>query len=230
MKENDYEIQKNLEKLYRGDHTNFLTINLQTKISNRLPKKTFQIYYPYPDADKVILYRQKLPIIRLFKINSPKELQHSDILGSLFALNIRSEVFGDIVYHENNFYLYLLDDISDYVFQELKQVGSTPIALEEVQNTYLENYQRTYEEIKIIISSLRIDTILARLIGASREQIKTIIKTKQVLINYQLNFKPDYLIKEGDIFSIRGHGKYRFHKIIGTTKKNNLIILLDKYK
>ena len=36
-------------------------------------------------------------------------------------------------------------------------------------------------------------------------------------------------LDEGDIFSIRKFGKYRFEGIVGRTKKDNFIISIDKY-
>ena len=36
-------------------------------------------------------------------------------------------------------------------------------------------------------------------------------------------------IDEGDIFSIRKFGKYRFEGIVGRTKKDNFIISINKY-
>lgn len=229
MKINTYEIEKNLEKLKKGIPTGFITGNVFNQISKKLTKKDYNIYKPYQEADKIILYKNKLPNIKLYKIESFNDLTHQSILGSLFGLNITSETFGDIVYYNNNFYVYLLDTISNLVINELNTIGNNHIKLIEVDNNILENYKRNYEKIEIIVSSLRIDTIISRLINTNRDKSKEIIKEKLVTLNYETLTKYDYIIKENDIFSIKKYGKYKFIKIIKKTKKDNYIICINKY-
>lgn len=229
MKMNNYEIEKNIEKLKKGIPTGFITGNVFNEISKKLTKKEYNIYKPYQESDKIILYKNKLPNIKLYKIESFNDLTHQSILGSLFGLNITSETFGDIVYYNNNFYIYLLDCISDLVLNELNTIGNNHIKLIEVDNNLLENYERNYEKIEIIVSSLRIDTIISRLINTNRDKSKEIIKDKLVTLNYETLTKYDYIIKENDIFSIKKYGKYKFIKIIKKTKKDNYIIWINKY-
>ena len=142
MKTNYYEIEKNIEKLSRGEPTNFLTYNIYKEITKKLPKNSYNIYKPYKDSDKLILYTNTLPIIKLYKINSYNPLTHQSILGSLFSLNITPETFGDIILYNNNFYIYLTDQISNLVLNELTQIGNNKIKLEEVNINLLENYER----------------------------------------------------------------------------------------
>ena len=229
MKTNNYEIEKNIEKLKKGIPTGFITGNIFNQISKKLTKKDYNIYKPYEEADKIILYKNKLPNIKLYKIESFNKLTHQSILGSLFGLNITNETFGDIVYYNNNFYIYLLENICDLVLNELNYIGNNYIKLIEVDNNLLEYYERNYEKIEIIVSSLRIDTIISRLTNTNRDKSKEIIKEKLVTLNYETLTKYDYIIKENDIFSIKKYGKYKFIKIIKKTKKDNYIIWLNKY-
>ena len=122
MKQNTYEIEKNLDKLTQDIPTGFLTQNIATKIKNKLKKNNYQELYPYKDAEKTILYKNKLPSIKLYKIECKNKLKHSSILGSLFALNITSEVFGDIIEYEDSFYIYLLETISNLIENELTTI------------------------------------------------------------------------------------------------------------
>ena len=129
MKQNVYEIEKNVEKLLRGGSTGFLTCKVGNEVQRRLKKKSFFIYSPFDEAEKIILYTSLVPSIRLFKICCYKddELKHSAIMGSLFGLNITNEKFGDIIRWNNNFYAYLLDDICNFVIEELKMIGNIPV-------------------------------------------------------------------------------------------------------
>ena len=229
MKQNTYEIEKNLDKLTQDIPTGFLTQNIATRIKNKLKKNTYQELYPYKDAEKTILYKNKLPSIKLYKIECKNKLKHSSILGSLFALNITSEVFGDIIEYEDSFYIYLLETISNLIENELTTIDKYQIKLKEVPLNTLENFKRNYEQIELIVTSLRIDTIISKLIGCNREKISELIKDKLITLNYETVTKKEYQLKENDIFSIKKYGKYRFKEIIGKTKKENYIILIEKY-
>ena len=229
MKTNYYEIEKNIEKILKNEPTNFLTQNIYKEIISKLPKNSYNTYSPYQDSDKVILYTTKLPNIKLYKIISPQPITHQSILGSLFSLNITPETFGDIILYKDNFYIYLIDTISDLVKTELTKIGNTPIKLEEIDINLLYNYKRNYQEIELIVSSLRIDNVLSKLLNTNRNKTKDIIKDKIVTLNYEILTKSDYILKENDTFSIKKYGKYKYINIIKNTKKNNYIILIKKY-
>ena len=49
------------------------------------------------------------------------------------------------------------------------------------------------------------------------------------MLNYDFLKNSDYKLHEGDIFSIKRIGKYKYNGIIKTTKKDNYIIQLNKY-
>lgn len=229
MKTNYYEIEKNIEKLKRGKFTNFLTPNIYKEIIKKLPKNSYHIYLPYKDSDKLILYTKEIPSIKLYKITSYYSLTHQSILGSLFSLNITPETFGDIVLYNDTFYLYLTESISHLIETELTQIGNNPIKLVNVDINLLKNYERSYQDIELIVSSLRIDNVLSKLLETNRTKTKDIINNKLVTLNYELLTKSDYILKENDIFSIKKYGKYKYTGIIKTTKKNNYIILIKKY-
>lgn len=224
-----YEINKNIEKLLNGGYTNFITPNYLKLISYRLKSNEYNIYYLYDDCDKVILYTDEIPKVRLLEIVSYRELRHSDILGSLFGLNISNEVFGDIIIYNGKYYVYLIDEISDFVKDNLNMIGSNYVKLKEVDLDTLNYYKREFKDYSLIVSSNRIDTVVSRIIGTSRDKVKEKIKNKEIILNYEVLSNNSYVLKEGDVFSIRKYGKYKFMGIEKMTKKDNYIINLKKY-
>lgn len=150
-------------------------------------------------------------------------------MGSLFGLNITAEMFGDIIKFDNYFYVYLLDSISDFVCDNLNMVGNIPVSLEEVNIDLLEDFHREYEEIELIVSSLRIDTVISRLIGCNRDAIGEKAKNQEIIVNDDIVKKISNTLKEGDIFSIKRYGKFKFRGIINKTKKDNFIIKINRY-
>ena len=224
-----YNTKKNIDKIKRGENTYFLDPKEANLVKSKLKKNEYQIYQPYPESNKVILYTNKLPKIILYQIKTKIELRHQDILGSIFSLNITNEMFGDIIIENNQYYIYVLDIISNYIKSNLLFIKNSPIELEEIDICTLNNHHQQYEENTIIVSSLRIDTIISRIINTNRSLVIEKIKDKDILLNYDILTKNSYLLKENDIFSIRKHGKYKFIGIEKTTKKNNYIVKYLKY-
>ena len=228
-KKDYYIIEKNVNRIMRGEYTNFLDPQTLKCVISKLKRSDYKIYSPYEESEKKILYTDDIPNIRLLEIISYDKLIHPQIMGSLYGLNIDSELFGDIIITDNHYYIMVVDTIYDYIMNCFNMVGNHHIKLKEVPLDTLDNYERKYQEIELIVSSLRIDNIISSIIGTSREQIKKKFQDDQVILNYEICHKVNYLLKENDVFSIRRYGKYKFIGIIKDTKKGNYLIKFNKY-
>ena len=228
-KKDYYIIEKNISRILRGEETNFLDQGTYKKVISKLKNTKYQTYYPYPESEKVIIYTKKMPNIKLLEIISYNPLTHREIMGSLFGLNIDSELFGDIIITNNHYYIMIIESIYDLLLNEYKMIGRNPIELKEVPLDTLNDYQRKYEAIELITSSLRIDNVISKLIGKSREEIRMKFLNDEIIINYEVCHRINYTLKENDIFSIRKYGKYKYIGIINKTKKDNYIISINKY-
>ena len=229
MKSDVYKINNAVEKIKTGKNTQFLDGRELKIVTGKLKKNEYNVYYPYKDSEKVMLYTGKVPKVKLFKIYTVENIRHQDILGSLFALNIDSSYFGDIVLYNDYYYVFVSEDLALYIKDNLKMICNKKVSLEEVDLSVLDNYERKYEEKEMIVSSLRIDNVVSGIINTSRKVALDKIKNKEVVVNYDVMNKNSYILKENDIFSIRRYGKYKFVGIVKSTKKNNFIIRYLKY-
>lgn len=229
MKSDVYKINNAVEKIKTGKNTQFLDGRELKIVTGKLKKNEYNVYYPYKDSEKVMLYTGKVPKVKLFKIYTVENIRHQDILGSLFALNIDSSYFGDIVLYNDYYYVFVSEDLALYIKDNLKMIGNKKVSLEEVNLSVLDNYERKYEEKEMIISSLRVDNVVSGIINTSRKVALDKIKNKEVIVNYGVMNKNSYVLKENDIFSIRRYGKYKFVGIVKSTKKNNFIVRYLKY-
>ncbi len=229
MRKDIYKIDNSVEKILNGKNTLFLDVNEFKLVASKLKKKDYNVYYPYKDSEKVILYVKSIPKVTLFKIKSYSKLRHQDILGAILSLNISSSYLGDIIIDNDNYYFYIISDLSDFIKNNLNIIGNTKVLLEEIDLTLLENYERKYKELETIVSSLRIDTVISRIIKINREEVINKIKNKEVLLNHEVLTKNSYILKENDIFSIKRYGKYKYIDIVNNTKKNNLVIKYLQY-
>ena len=229
MKKDIYKIDNSIEKLLNNKHTLFLDQKELLDIKSKINKNKYNIYYPNKSSEKVILYKDNIPSVSLYKINSFNELKHQQILGSLMSLNISSSYLGDIIKYQDNFYFYILSDLDNFINEEFKYVGNNKITIEKIELDYLKDYEREYEEMKFIVSSNRIDNVISRLINTNRDKVIDIIKNKDVILNYSILTKNSYNLKENDIFSIRRYGKYKYVGIKNTTKKDKIVVSVLKY-
>lgn len=119
--------------------------------------------------------------------------------------------------------------IKNYLISNLINIGKNKVLLEEVDLSIISNYEISYDKINLLVSSLRLDNVVSSLTYQSRNQVNTLFKDKSILVNYAVNNKRNYILKENDIISIRKFGKYRFDTILKKTNKNRYILNMRKY-
>lgn len=223
-----WKIQSNIEKIERGGSTNFLNkkdIYTITKILDKRNVK-YQVFIPYEDAEKQVIYVNNKNVT-LYLMKTKEKLTHPKILGTLFSLSLVEDCFGDIIIDKDHYYIMIVDKIKKYMETNFIKVGKIKVSLEERDFSEIEDYQLSYQERKLSISSLRIDNVVAKLIPTSRKKAIEEISNQRVTINYELLKNNNYIVKENDIFSIRGVGKF---KVVSTTNTNEkYILILYKY-
>jgi len=229
-KQNKIELENIIFKLKSVKSTYFLDEKMIQLASSVLKKQNIEhyIFYPYEAASYGILYSNVKPNISLLKINTEETLTHSSIMGSLYHLNLKREIFGDIII-KDSYYVIVMKHMAEYIKQNIYQIGRARVNIEECELDEIKEYKPTYEEITMTVSSERIDTVTAKIIGTSRSIVEEKFKNKEIILNYEIATKSSYNLKEGDIFSIRKYGKYKYLGIIDTSKRNKLIIKCQKY-
>ena len=223
-----YTVEKIVEKVLYSNSTNFVEIKYLNRVKKELKNVKYNIYEPFSDATKIILYN-KMPNIKIYEIVSSNDLRHQDILGTLYSLNISDEMFGDVVIWNNRDFIIILSSIDNYIKSNLTSIRNSKVELIEKDPYYLRDYKQEYEECIIIVPSIRVDVIVSKIINSSRSNALEKIKNGDIYLNYELLTKPTYMLKENDIFSIRKYGKYKFLGEINRTKKGSLVIKYLKY-
>lgn len=228
-KKDYYIVSKNVEKLIKGDYTNFLDPLILRKVISKLKNIKYNIYSPICESDKKIIYIKNIPKVRLLEIISYDNLLHSDIMGSLFNMKIDPELFGDIIIYNNHYYVIIMDRVYKMLRTDFNMVGNHSVRVEERPLELLEDFERKYQAIDFVVSSCRLDNIVCKLIGTSRDSMKKLFVSDSVILNYEVCHKANHILNKDDIFSIRKYGKYRFDGIVKKTKKNNYIVKCSKY-
>jgi len=228
---NNYFIINMIERVMNGECTLFLNqaeFNKITRILNK-EKVKYKVFYPYEEAEKVIVYRDKEPEVTLLEIKSKKDIKHADILGSLFGNNISPNNYGDIIIMNDRYYLIVFDKLLKFFLNQFNQVGRISIEVKEAELSLISGYRIKYEELRLLCSSLRIDNVVSSITNLSRSSVDDLFLKGNILLNYD-NVKKFKILEEGDILSIRKYGKYKFNRILGQNKKGKIIIEILKYK
>lgn len=224
-----YEIQKNVTRLDNGQPTFFLDPSEAKEVKRKFGKNKLNVFSPNRDSEKIIYYLEREPEVLLYEIKCSNELRHQDILGTMYSLNISKEMYGDIILNDGRYFIYILKLFQNYFEMNFTKVRNSKIELVELDLDYLKDYERAYEELELIVSSERIDTIVSHLSGTSRAMIKEKVKDKEILLNNELLKNLSYTLKENDTFSIRKIGKFKYIGIIKTTKNGNYIVKILRY-
>ena len=225
--------------------TEFLTlpqIDLCLSMVNRLNYAGMTFFGGATDCDRKVLrfgktedlgYEEPFPIVCL-KIGPlaekfAKELTHRDYLGALMNLGIQRENLGDIFVQGKGAYLFCLERIAPFLVEELHQAGRNPIkaCLTETPKELLQREKRTEN---ILAASARLDGIIAKLYHFSRSQSMELFQAKKIYVNSRLCENNSYSLKEGDIISVRGHGKFRFVGTVRETKKGKFSFQVEIYQ
>lgn len=155
-------------------------------------------------------------------------LIHRDFLGSLMGLGIRREVLGDIIVSGNCGYLFCLDTISEYIIDNLTQVRHTTVKCELTENIPTDVLpQHEYRE--LIVSSERLDVIIAAIYNMSRSQVLPIFHTEKVFVNGVVKQSPSIIVSVYDKISVRGFGRFIYRGVLRTTKKDRLVIGVEVF-
>lgn len=156
------------------------------------------------------------------------ELNHRDFLGALMHLGIERDVLGDIMIRDNTAYVFCLDQIADFICKELTKVKHTNIKC-ELTAPDIPALTPTLVDEEFPVASLRLDGVIASLLHLSRKEALSLFEEKRVTLNGRITGRNSTLLKDGDVFSVRGHGKFIFDHAGGSTRKGKVYVHIKRY-
>lgn len=154
--------------------------------------------------------------------------EHRDVLGSLVGLGLKRDRLGDILLTEEKQQIVVANEIADYIQIHLQQISRYSIRCEAVSLSEVAIPSEDWRFQNKTVSSLRLDVILSELLSSSRAKITPLIKAGRVKVNWKVVEQTSLTLKEGDILSVKGHGRFLFAEIEGLTKKEKFRVKLGK--
>lgn len=157
-------------------------------------------------------------------------ITHRDVLGSLMALGIERDTVGDIFVTEGSAAVFVYEKIAPLISDNLTKIGRIGVKIETDIKAGFPLPERKYEELSLSVASLRLDNIVRSVTGTSRTAaVEKYIMPQFVQLNGTVCADVSKQLCEGDIFSVRGKGKFRLENIGGTGRKGNIHITVKKY-
>lgn len=214
----------------------FLNLEEQSILANSY--LLYKTYGGYDMAERVIagfgenMENEDFPIRYL--IISPvmqkfsDSLTHRDFLGALMNLGIKREMLGDIIVSDNCGYLICHRQIENYIKDNLTRIKHTGITVKPL-DCLPDNIISTPEPEELIVSSLRLDVIVSAVYKLSRNESSKLFTAGRIFVNSKLIENSSYQIKENDIISVRGFGRFSFLGQLRKTKKERLAVEIRRY-
>ena len=243
-------LQKRLIELskiaYQRDivtYSDFLNLN-ELNILHTTPKQEwFSCYetyggYEYSERQMVaflpdaLCYEKKYPICALkvepLQRKFSEDLSHRDYLGSILNLGIDRCKLGDILIEDNYAIIFVHQSLRNFIMEELRRIRHTSVHITEIDAVDV-TYQPKTKEISGTVSSLRLDSLLSLAFSSSRSKLVTYIENGKVFVNGKLITSNGYQIKEDDIISVRGMGRFQFKELLSETKKGRYYVKIHLY-
>lgn len=160
------------------------------------------------------------------------DLTHRDFLGAVLNLGIERQTVGDILIKPGVAVLFCVDAVAETVVKELTRVKHTSVATRILELDELDGagFGVEFETLRETVASLRADAVIAKMCGMSRTVAAEHFMAGYVTINGRLPLKYDMELKPGDVFTVRGHGKYIFDGVSGESRKGRLWAEVRRYK
>ena len=158
-----------------------------------------------------------------------KELSHRDYHGTVLSKGITREQVGDILIDEDTAYIFILSDIADFVASGIDKIANVGVRTSVEDFCKIKIPQPKFETINTVAASVRLDAVVASMLRISRKEASSLILGEKINVNHLPCQNVSHILKENDIISVRGSGRFVFVKIDGTTRSDRLHIIIKKF-
>jgi RNA-binding protein YlmH len=226
--------------------TDFLNLNEQnifTSLKHELPMIKYFAYGGFSDAErKILCFCGNDSVVHEEDINFPiscikvvplnqkfsDSLNHRDFLGAVLNLGLDRSKVGDILINENEGYLFSHTGISGFIVDQLVKVKHTMVSTSIIDRKDFD-YKPNFQEVVGTVSSTRLDSILSVAFHSSRSGLTSLIEGGKVAVGGKIVLSNSYTLKENDVVSVRGLGKFIFSGTTYQTKKGRYSVKILLY-
>lgn len=182
----------------------------------------------YPEFTEPSLYDFPICVIKITGRDIEK-LSHRDYLGSILALGIKREKIGDIIVFDDISYVICMSDISEYIISQIRKIGNVGVKLELCDLSEISIPQKRHKDFDTIIPSFRADAVVSAMCHISRSKSAELIKSGFLAVNWQSIENSSFICNIGDLFSIKGFGRFKLISDNDYTRSGRIKIKVRQY-
>ncbi|MDE7325338.1 MAG: RNA-binding protein [Lachnospiraceae bacterium] len=230
-------------------YSDFCTLAQQGLVAQQVFPVPYSFYGGFADAERIKVgfhggltghkriapdeFKEDYPLcmveIRPQNVKFAEELTHRDYLGAILNLGIDRSTTGDILPVLDAVYLCCDPMIGNFLCENLIRVRHTSVRV-SICDQIPDTLKRPTDRIHANVASLRLDAVVGAAFHLSRGNMAGLISCGKVMVNGREVLQGSTAVKDGDVISVRGFGKFRYVGMEGTTKKGRLFITLEKYQ
>lgn len=252
MNDIDRLIKKRFKELYERsyscgcyENTDFLNLAEQSSLKQMILSgevKDVLLTGGYDSAERRIAvfgnendtgyaYSTDITVIKISSLSEKfaEKLSHRDCLGAILSLGIKREFTGDILIDGYTAYVFVINTVAAFITENLKRIKHTDITCsicDDIPNGIIKEPEAEI----FFISSERLDCVISAVFNLSRTAAREYFEKEKVFVNSALAVSPSAVIKQNDIISVRGMGRFKYLGIQKETKKGRLCVLAGIYK
>lgn len=173
-----------------------------------------------PDYYQLEVIDFDIAVVEIFYPRKYYQLTHSQILGTLLnRLGIKREYIGDILIDEKQSLVVIDRKFLPLLETEIQKIGRTPVHWKESNWNAVQQYQQQpLHRKQLLLTSLRLDRLIASAFLISRTRASQLIEKKQVKVDYTLVTQTSWVIQPGQLISVRGFGRIYVKEQLGYSK------------
>ena len=234
------------QKIENTDFLDMYQVSLVEAFLKKIGFQNYKLYGGFEEAERKILivypekytedmlsknFNKLLSIVRVELGEEEKgKYAHRNYLGGIVKLGLKREKVGDILVFDDGADIITLPEFAEILKSELSSLTRFQNSKIQVMELgQIRKLELKLEEVKIIVPSLRLDNIVSDLARTSRSKATEIIEQERVFVNGQSEIKQSKQIKQGDVITIRGKGRFIIKEFTGTTRSGRTVVLVEKY-
>lgn len=152
---------------------------------------------------------------------------HRDYMGAVLGLGIKREWIGDIHVMGAECYIFCLPSVEPLLLDELDKVGRHGVKVSSLPLSDVPAPEKKVKTVTFTVKSLRLDAVTGAMFGLSRTAAADLIRMGAASLNYTECDKVDAPIREGDVISLRGHGKGTLASQGGKSRKDRIFLTAE---
>lgn len=116
---------------------------------------------------------------------------------------------------------------SQFFIDNVSKIAKTPVRLKRIDFSQQIKVRKEGKTRDVLVSSMRLDKLVAASFRLSRSVAAKLISTKQVRVNYAMIDNPSQPLQVHDLVSVRGYGRFKLIKENGFSKNGKIKLTVE---